>query len=181
MRTAADFGSCYLSPDEQDAFFRKLAREHAGISLLSAPIIGANEYRTYFTDGGIRQTFAHHGLDLVEARNLNAYRKAGLGATIAAAMCRLPFGSAEPHSPILRFSAISAVGRDRDIEMNSEKVAGILGAIVASAALVIAIAYGPIGQMGKPQKPVQRVEQPALQVVPPTAPRGPVVREVPQQ
>ncbi len=64
--------------------------------------------------------------------------------------------------------------------MNSQKVAGILGAIVASAILVIAIAYGPIGQMGKPQKPVQRIEQPALQVVPPTTPRGPVVREVPQ-
>ena len=40
--------------------------------------------------------------------------------------------------------------------MNSEKVAGILGAIVASAVLVIAIVYGPIGQIGKPQKPVQR-------------------------
>jgi hypothetical protein len=88
--------------------------------------------------------------------------------------------SAEPHSPILRFSAISAVGGDRDIEMNSENVAGILGAIVAAVVLVIAIAYGPIGQMGKSQKPVQRTEQPALQVVPPTAPRGPVVREVPQ-
>jgi hypothetical protein len=66
---------------------------------------------------------------------------------------------------------------DRDSEMNSEKVAGILGAIVAAAVLVIAIAYGPIGQIGKPQKPVQKVEQP---VAPQPAVRGPVVREVPQ-
>jgi hypothetical protein len=59
--------------------------------------------------------------------------------------------------------------------MNSESVAGILGAIVASAVLVIAIAYGPIGQIGKPQKPVQKIQTPAVAPV-----RGPVVREVPQ-
>ena len=29
---------------------------------------------------------------MIEARNLNAYRRAGIGATVAAAMCRLPFG-----------------------------------------------------------------------------------------
>ena len=84
----------YLSPTEQEAFFRKLASEHAGkVFVLSGPIIGSNEYRTYFTDGGIKQTFARHGLSLIEGRNLNAYRKAGVGATIAAALCRLPFGS----------------------------------------------------------------------------------------
>jgi SAM-dependent methyltransferase len=85
----------YLSPDEQEVFFRKLTIEHAGkVFILSGPIIGSNEYRTYFTDGGIRETFARNGLSLIECRNLNAYRKAGLGATIAAAFCRLPFGSA---------------------------------------------------------------------------------------
>jgi 2-polyprenyl-3-methyl-5-hydroxy-6-metoxy-1,4-benzoquinol methylase len=84
----------YLSPTEQEAFFSKLASEHAGkIFILSGPIIGSNEYRTYFTDGGIRQTFARHVLSLIEGRNLNAYRKAGVGATIAAALCRLPLGS----------------------------------------------------------------------------------------
>ena len=83
----------YLSPTEQEAFFRKLTSEHAGkIFILSAPIIGSNEYRTYFTDSDIRQTFVRHGLTLVEGRNLNAYRKAGVGATIAAALCRLPLG-----------------------------------------------------------------------------------------
>jgi hypothetical protein len=71
-----------------------MASEHAGkIFVLSGPIIGSNEYRTYFTDGGIRETFARHGLSLIEARNLNAYRKAGLGATIAAVVCRLPLGN----------------------------------------------------------------------------------------
>ena len=84
----------YLSPSEQETFFAKLAAEHAGIFILSAPIIASNEYRTYFTDGEIRETFARHGFEMIEARNLNAYRRARIGATVAAAMCRLPFGGA---------------------------------------------------------------------------------------
>lgn len=85
----------YLSPTEQETFFRKLKSEHAGkVFVISGPIIGSNEYRTYFTDSGIKQTFGRHGLSLIEGRNLNAYRKAGVGATIAAALCRLPLGSA---------------------------------------------------------------------------------------
>jgi hypothetical protein len=85
----------YLSPTEQETFFSKLASEHAGkVFILSGPIIGSNEYRTYFTDRGVTETFARHGLSLIESRNLNAYRKAGIGATISAALCRLPLGSA---------------------------------------------------------------------------------------
>jgi SAM-dependent methyltransferase len=85
----------YLSPDEQEAFFRKLVREHAGgLVILSGPIIGANEHRSYFTDGVLRTTFARHGLSLIEWRNLNAYRRAGLAATAAAALLRLPLSSA---------------------------------------------------------------------------------------
>ena len=63
--------------------------------------------------------------------------------------------------------------------MNSEKFASILGAIVAAVVLAAAFYYGPIG---KPPKPVQKVE-PATQPAapPPPAVRGPVVREVPQQ
>jgi hypothetical protein len=64
--------------------------------------------------------------------------------------------------------------------MDSEKIAGILGAIVASAVLVIAIAYGPIGQIGKAPKQIQKVEQPTQPVPAPPPVRGPVVREVPQ-
>jgi len=66
--------------------------------------------------------------------------------------------------------------------MTSESVAGVLGAIVAAGVLVVAFAYGPIGQLGKPVRPPPvRIEQPAAQpgqqLQPPV--RGPVVREVP--
>jgi len=47
--------------------------------------------------------------------------------------------------------------------------------------MVAAIAYGPIGQFGKPARPAsQQQSAPALQPVPAApAPRGPVIREVP--
>jgi len=63
--------------------------------------------------------------------------------------------------------------------MNSESVAGILGAIVAAVVLVVAIAYWPIGQFGKPAKPstVQPVQAQPVPAAP--APKGPVIREVP--
>ncbi len=59
--------------------------------------------------------------------------------------------------------------------MDSEKVAGILGAIVAAAALGMAFFYVPIGQTSKPAKQI-KVEQQAAPAPPPV--RGPVVREV---
>ena len=62
--------------------------------------------------------------------------------------------------------------------MNSESVGGILGAIVASIVLVVAIAYGPIGQYGKPA-PKPAAAQPAQMAPAAPAPRGPVIREVP--
>jgi hypothetical protein len=64
--------------------------------------------------------------------------------------------------------------------MNSQSVAGILGAIVASIVLVAAIVFGPIGHFGKPAKPAS--VQPAQGIQPAhvaPAPRGPVIREVP--
>jgi len=63
--------------------------------------------------------------------------------------------------------------------MTSEKAAGVLGAIIAAAILVVAIVYGPIGQFGRPQKPIQKIVQPTLPATPPPVVRGPVVREVP--
>jgi hypothetical protein len=78
---------------------------------------------------------------------------------------------------------ISTHQSDRGIsKMNSEKVGGILGAIVAVLVLAIAFAYGPIGQMGKPQKQREKIEAPAQPAPAPATPpvRGPVVREVPQ-
>jgi hypothetical protein len=63
--------------------------------------------------------------------------------------------------------------------MNSESVAGILGAIIASIVLVVAIAYGPIGQFGKPAPKPAAVQQPVPAAPVAPAPRGPVIREVP--
>ena len=62
--------------------------------------------------------------------------------------------------------------------MNSRSIAGILGAIVAAVVLGVAIAYGPIGQFGKPAT-VQQPAQPAKATPAAPAPRGPVIREVP--
>lgn len=47
--------------------------------------------------------------------------------------------------------------------MESERLASILGAIVAAVALAAAFIYGPIGQMGKPAQ-VQK-DEPAAPVV----------------
>jgi hypothetical protein len=62
--------------------------------------------------------------------------------------------------------------------MDSEKIARILGAIVAIAALAMAFFYVPIGQTSKPAASQIKAEQPAQPAAPPV--RGPVVREVPQ-
>jgi hypothetical protein len=63
--------------------------------------------------------------------------------------------------------------------MDSQRVAGILGTIVAAAVLAIAFMYGPVGRPSKPAPKVEPAAQPAA--APPPAVRGPVVREVPQQ
>ena len=63
--------------------------------------------------------------------------------------------------------------------MSSESVGSILGAIVASIVLVVAIAYGPIGQFGKPAPKPASIQQPAQTAPAAPAPRGPVIREVP--
>ena len=62
--------------------------------------------------------------------------------------------------------------------METEKTAGILGAIVALAALAAAFYFVPPGS--KPAVTPQAA--PAAPVAPaPAAPRGPVIKEVPQQ
>jgi hypothetical protein len=62
--------------------------------------------------------------------------------------------------------------------MESEKTAGILGAIAALAALGAAFYFVPPGS-----KPVAKpLAAPAATTAPaPAAPRGPVIKEVPQQ
>ncbi|HEX2363951.1 MAG TPA: hypothetical protein VHJ00_02845 [Bradyrhizobium sp.] len=62
--------------------------------------------------------------------------------------------------------------------MTSHSLANVLGWIVLVVVLVAAVFYGPLGQFGKPP-PAQVVQpaQPAAPVAP--APRGPVIKEVP--
>jgi hypothetical protein len=60
--------------------------------IISGPIIGSNEYRKYFTDVSLRETFARHGLSVLTSHNLNVYRR-GILANIAAVLVRLPLGS----------------------------------------------------------------------------------------
>jgi len=62
--------------------------------------------------------------------------------------------------------------------MTSESVANILGWIVAAAVLGMAVLYGPLGQLGKPPRPAA-VGRTAPAVPGAPAPRGPVIRDVP--
>ena len=64
--------------------------------------------------------------------------------------------------------------------MTSDSVAGILGWIVAAVVLVMAVIYGPIGQFGKPLRaPAAATAPAAAPAAGPAAPRGPVIKEVP--
>jgi hypothetical protein len=61
--------------------------------------------------------------------------------------------------------------------MESEKTAGILGAIVALAVLAAAFYFVPPGS--NTAKPAAQPQQAAPAAAP--APKGPVIRDVPQQ
>ena len=62
--------------------------------------------------------------------------------------------------------------------MNSEKIGGILGAIVALAVLAAAFVYVPPGSSNAPAKQAAQTPQAPAPEVPVV--KGPVVREVPQ-
>jgi len=82
----------YLTPEDQAAFFEKIAREHHGkLLIISGPIIGQTEHRKYFTHAGLLEMFARYRASLVECRSLNIYRR-GAAANLAAVVVRLPFG-----------------------------------------------------------------------------------------
>jgi cyclopropane fatty-acyl-phospholipid synthase-like methyltransferase len=82
----------YLSLAEQRDFFDKIAREHAGkIFLLSAPIIGENEFRRYFTHDGLMATFQLHGMVVESFHNLNVYRHGAFRTALAALVRAAPF------------------------------------------------------------------------------------------
>lgn len=78
----------YLSPEEQEAFFEKVAKEHGKTLILSAPIIGANKFRRYFTHAEIMATFARHGMKVEAFHNLNVNRHDAL-TTAAAVAARI--------------------------------------------------------------------------------------------
>jgi hypothetical protein len=61
--------------------------------------------------------------------------------------------------------------------MSSERTGTILGVIVAAAVLAAAFVYVPVGSSHLAVKPAAAPPPPVAQV--PPAPRGPVVREVP--
>jgi hypothetical protein len=82
----------------------------------------------------------------------------------------------------LRFHDINKVHRSRNgAGMTSESVGGIFGAIVAAVVLAVAVVFGPIGQYGKPPKPKAAAQTAPAAVPAAPAPRGPVIREVPNQ
>jgi len=64
--------------------------------------------------------------------------------------------------------------------MNSRSVAGFLGAVVAAIVLAAAFIYGPSpSQIRNPTQPTAQPQAgPAVEAAP-AAPRGPVIREVP--
>jgi cyclopropane fatty-acyl-phospholipid synthase-like methyltransferase len=81
----------YLTPEDQEAFFEKAAKEHRGkLLILSSPIIGENEHRKYFTHSGLLETFSRHGVSVIEFHNLNVSRQR---SNLAAILVRVPFGS----------------------------------------------------------------------------------------
>jgi predicted TPR repeat methyltransferase len=88
----------YLSPEEQETFFAKVASEHAGkILILPAPIIGENENRKYYTHQDMLVMFARHGMRMLEFHNINVWRKAPrvprAAGNLVAALVKMPFGS----------------------------------------------------------------------------------------
>jgi len=65
------------------------------------------------------------------------------------------------------------------MRMTSQSIGGVLGAIVAAIVLAAAFYYVPVGPFARGVQPA-KVNVPAVPVqTVPIAPRGPVVREVP--
>jgi SAM-dependent methyltransferase len=83
----------YLTPEEQESFFQKIANEHTGkYVILSGPIIGENEHRKYFTHEGLMETFSKHNFLVVQYRNLNVSPN-GLFGRLVANFVKFPFFS----------------------------------------------------------------------------------------
>jgi hypothetical protein len=70
-------------------------------------------------------------------------------------------------------------GGREDIVMTSQSIGGVFGAIVAAVVLAAAFYFVPVGPFAKPAAKVDVPPQPVQTVPIAPAPRGPVVREVP--
>jgi SAM-dependent methyltransferase len=81
----------YLSNEEQDAAFEKIAREHRGrIIIISAPITGPSQHRKYFTHSEIMDQLDRRMMSLTEFHNLNLRNDVRPWSLIAKAFNRLP-------------------------------------------------------------------------------------------
>jgi hypothetical protein len=74
---------------------------------------------------------------------------------------------------------LSAPGAAGKIHMRSESIGGAFGAIVAAVVLAAAFYYVPVGPFAKRAAKIDVPPQPVQTVPVAPAPRGPVVREVP--
>ena len=70
-------------------------------------------------------------------------------------------------------------GRQGTFVMTSQSIGGVFGAIVAAVVLAAAFYFVPVGPFAKPAARVDVPPQPVQTVPVAPAPRGPVVREVP--
>ena len=61
----------YLNKKERNLFFSKIKGNK--ILIFSAPIIGKNKHREYFTDCSLKKIFKTYGFRIIEEKNLNFY------------------------------------------------------------------------------------------------------------
>lgn len=81
----------YLSPDEQQTFFRKVAREHGGkLLVLSSPIIGDGQHRRYFTHSELSEIFKRHSMTVLKYHNIVIDRRTVVTTFLATASRLVP-------------------------------------------------------------------------------------------
>jgi 2-polyprenyl-3-methyl-5-hydroxy-6-metoxy-1,4-benzoquinol methylase len=78
----------YLSSPEQDLFIDKIGRQHGGLLIVSAPIIGGR----YYTHDLLLNLFRRHRFGLVQWRNLALYWNTPLRRAAAAGIKLIPWG-----------------------------------------------------------------------------------------
>jgi SAM-dependent methyltransferase len=85
----------YLAPAEQDLFLAKVAAEHDGkLLIVTGPIVGKIGDSNYFTHDALVDSFAKHGITVLQFYNLNLRRRGFVSATADRVTARLPLGGA---------------------------------------------------------------------------------------